>query len=59
LYCEFPCTELCPLKKHTHTHKEGFFPSTELCKEKKRKKKTEEEEEEEEEGKKKGAGEGG
>jgi hypothetical protein len=42
-----------PKETHTHTHKEGFFPSTELCKEKKRKKKTEEEEEEEEEEKKK------
>jgi hypothetical protein len=25
LHREFPCTELCPQKKHTHKHKEGFF----------------------------------
>jgi len=62
LHREFPCTELCPQKEHTHTQRRIFLSSTELCKKKKRKKKTEEEEEEEEEERRRRrnrAGEGG
>jgi len=40
LYCEFPCTELCPLKKHTHTHtKKDFFLQPNYAKKKREKRK--------------------